>query len=197
MTELTLEEVKEFFSKTDFDFSTVAGWNEFKNERAIYGKGRDADGYHARDFTNYNVHTAQYFLRSSVTATIMVRPFAGSLSTPPGNLYVLYPNASWQDEVKSFFIGTGFGTQYFNLTIGGPTPNGEEYWGHIYFIALSSSERVKTVPGLKQATKILKSVGRGMAAMGVGYYLGAKIGNGPITWHGSMPQRVFAPNISE
>ncbi|MBL3587689.1 hypothetical protein JMM61_20465 [Rhodovulum sulfidophilum] len=45
-------------SKTDFDFSTVSGWDEFLNERRAGGTGPAADGLQLRDIKLYAVGTA-------------------------------------------------------------------------------------------------------------------------------------------
>jgi len=56
--EFTRGELDAFLSKSDFDFSSVGGWDEFFAERRIGGDGRDADGLYLRDIKNYAVGTA-------------------------------------------------------------------------------------------------------------------------------------------
>ncbi|NSX57009.1 hypothetical protein [Parasulfitobacter algicola] len=58
MVEFTKEELDAFLSKKEFDFETVAGRDEFFEERRIGGGGRDSDGFQLRDIKNYAVGVA-------------------------------------------------------------------------------------------------------------------------------------------
>ncbi|MFP7675712.1 hypothetical protein ACG74X_20450 [Marivita sp. S0852] len=77
MVDMTREDLDAFLSKTDFDFSQVADWQEYLAERAAGGTGRDADGIQLRDIKNYSVGVATVITRNSpVTARFSIRTFA-------------------------------------------------------------------------------------------------------------------------
>jgi len=192
-----IAQAEEFFSKEDFDFSTVSGWDEFLAERGANGAGRDADGWHDRDFTNYNVFQIQYHVVDQATGVIAVSPLPGGISVPSGNLYVLSRNQNWEPEVHVFFIGQGMGVQSFNFPVGGPTPNGQPYWGQVRFIAVPASLPAPGGASVNRMLRMLRGLGRGMSVVGSGYRLEARIGAGAWQIADVMPQRLFEPALEE
>ena len=140
MVNLTEEDLREFMSKDDFDFSTAEGWEEFLAERRLGGSGRDADGFHARDLKNYAVGVATVITRGqSQTARINVRTRGTGLALPPGNLFVYHPDANWNMAVTTFYVGPPGSSIDYPLEVGGPGDGRhEEYWGSLYYIVLKS-----------------------------------------------------------
>jgi hypothetical protein len=140
MVEVTREQLDEFMSKTDFDFSTVAGWREFLNERREGGAGRDADGFHARDIKNYPVGIATIITNGGpVNVKVNIRTMGSGLALPPGVLYVFHPDRSWKYKVSSFYVGPPGSSIDFSFQAGGAMTN-EPNWGTLYYIVVKSGE---------------------------------------------------------
>lgn len=141
MTAFTREDLDAFLSKTDFDFSTVSGWQEFFSERRVGGTGRDADGIQLRDIKNYAVGTASVFSQgSTVRAWINVRSLGTGLALAPGNIYVNYPDASGQRQVRSFYIGPPSSSADFYMEVGGGGSAEKPHWNTIYYIVIKAGD---------------------------------------------------------
>lgn len=149
------KDVEKFYGKQDFDFSTVAGWREFLNERAQYGgSGADADGIQRRDFKYYPVGCENVFTKGSpIDVTIYVRTPGGTYLIPQGNLYVMYPGPNFEYQVTVFNMG-GDGLDTSRSITVGALPDGKEAWGVIYYIFLKTDE----IPGLEELSGKAKDV---------------------------------------
>mgnify|MGYP000933794173 FL=1 len=209
MVELSREQFEAFMSKTDFDFSTPAGWDAFLAERSQGGTGRDADGLQLRDIKNYAVGTA--FVNTvgqPVRVDIHVRTMGSGLALPPGILYVYHPDASWKKKVTSFYVGPPSSSLDFQLQAGGGgTPTRPE-WGSLYYIVMKSGE----IPGRGMARRAaehalrdaFKSAGwfftRGFKMLSrgeAGYSVSVKVGANPVVRDSFMPQKIFSDEAQE
>ncbi|MDF1873685.1 hypothetical protein [Vannielia sp.] len=187
---------EEFFSKENFDFSTVAGWEEYLAERAVNGSGRDMDGLHARDLSNFQVYQTNFQATDTVTVRFLIEPLPGQRRIPAGNLYVYYPDSSWQRQARSFWIGPGSSLHY-TPEVGGPTPNGEEYWSDIKFIAFMGGKMRRPPPATRVLRALSKAMRRGISVMGTGYFMRVQVGNGPVQVASFMEQRIFSTETWE
>lgn len=209
MVDLTREQFEAFMSKTDFDFSTPAGWEEFMAERSVSGTGRDADGLQLRDVKNYAVGSA--FVNTTGEAArvhIQVRTLGSGLALPPGVLYIYHPDESWNMKVTSFYVGPPTSSLDFRMQVGGGgTPTRPE-WGSIYYIILKSGQipgrgaaRMAANRALREAfkqsgwffTRGFKMLTRGEA----GYSISVKVGSNSIVRDYFMPQKVFSEEAQE
>lgn len=137
----TREDLDAFLSKTDFDFSTVAGWEEFLAERRAGGTGRDADGIQLRDIKNYAVGTAMVISQGSpIRAWFNVRSLGSGLALAPGVLYVNYPDASDARKVQSFYIGPPGSSIDLFLQVGGAGSRASPHWDVLYYIVIKSGD---------------------------------------------------------
>ncbi|TWD47024.1 hypothetical protein FB480_11193 [Agrobacterium vitis] len=149
------KEVSTFYEKRDFDFSTVAGWREFLNERAQYGgSGADADGIQRRDFKYYAVGCENVFTKCApIEVIIYIRTPGGTYLIPQGNLYVMYPGPNFEYQVTVFNLG-GDGIDTSRSITVGALPDGKEAWGVIYYIFLKTDE----IPGRKELSDKAKDI---------------------------------------
>ncbi len=204
MVELTREQLDAFLSKTDFDFSSPAGWKEFLAERSQGGAGRDADGIQLRDIRNYAVGSA--FVSSTgqpVRVQFNIRTYGTGLALPPGMLYVYHPDAGWNYTVTSRYIGPpGSSIDLYLDVAGGGTPTRPD-WGSICYIVLKSGD----LPGqgaaetlgkraLNQALRGSGWLARGgfrMLSMGeAGYSVSVRVGGSEWVRDYFMPQEILS-----
>jgi hypothetical protein len=150
------KEVEKFYEKQDFDFSTVAGWEEFLDERAQYGgSGADADGIQRRDFKYYAVGCENVFTKGApIEVDIYIRTPGGVYELPWGNLYVMYPGPNFERKVAEFNIGGGGSISTKKSITVGALPDGKEAWGVIYYIFLKTDE----IPGQKELSDKAKDI---------------------------------------
>lgn len=209
MVELTREQFEAFMSKSDFDFSTPAGWQDFLAERSVGGTGRDADGLQLRDVKNYAVGTA--FLNTTgdpAPVHFQIRTLGTGLALPPGILYVYHPDASWKMKVTTYYVGPPTSSLDFRMQAGGGgTPTRPE-WGSIYYVILKSGEipgrgvaRTAANHALREAfkrsgwffTRGFKLLTRGEA----GYSVSVRVGSNEVVRDYFMPQKIFSEEAQE
>lgn len=200
------KDVRDFYSKDSFDFSTVDGWKEFLNERSVIGTGVDADGLQRRDFKYYIVKTAGL----NVTATpsqipIYVRTAGGSLVFPSGNLYVMHPSPGEGYKVSQFNLGPPSVEAVLHITVG--SESGDLEWGIIYYIYLltediplkdefakRAKEEVKEV--VKDARKLVKR-GFNLLSYGGASVMVRVVTDSNAPWDYILPQKTISDKSME
>ncbi|MCO6383054.1 MAG: hypothetical protein JXQ91_14285 [Vannielia sp.] len=202
MVEFTREELDAFLSKTDFDFSQTSDWEEFLAERRSGGAGRDADGIQLRDIKNYAVGTAPIFSTGNpVEARFDIRGL-GVNNMATGVLYIYYPDAGWNMQVESVFLGQTRHIRHSLDVGGGGTPT-RPIWGSLYYIAVKSGD----LPGqgaaealgrraLKEAVRSggwLLRRGFGLIARGgAGFDVTVRVGAGPEMRNTYLEQEILS-----
>ncbi len=203
MVEFTREDLDAFLSKTDFDFSQTADWEEFLEERRQGGAGRDADGIQLRDIKNYAVGTATVITRGgTVTARFNVRTLGSGLALPPGILYVYHNDSPGPKKVSSFYVGPPTSSATFELEVSSGGPDGEEGWGALYYVIIKSGnlpgQGLAEMAGKRALRQAIRSAGwltRGgfrLLSMGeAGYDVTVQVGYGAPT-RDFMPQEIIS-----
>ncbi|AUH65277.1 hypothetical protein [Paracoccus zhejiangensis] len=135
LTEQLQGAAKEYYSKSDYDFSTPEGWDEYLNDKVH--NPPTADGAHRRDFVYKPIGGMFAGINSTREIQLAVRGPVVGLPYPAGVLHVYYPNASYEMTVSSFFVGasrTGL-PSYFRVSAFGPTENDEIQVWMCYWLA--------------------------------------------------------------
>jgi hypothetical protein len=201
----TTEDLEAFLSKTDFDFSTVGGWEEFLSERRRGGSGRDADGVQLRDIKNYAVGTANIISTGSPdNVHINIRQSGTGLALAPAQLYVNFPDASGARQVREF--GLGGSTQAsadFFFDAGGGGTRFSPHWNVIYYIVI----KVGDLPGRglaeRHGRRVLEQAIKGGGWMlrrgfgllrygGASYDVTVKVGNLPPARNQFLDQEILS-----
>lgn len=177
---------EELATKTDFDFTSVLGWNEWENERLI-GNGRLSDGLQLRDGKHYAVFHADYFLQRPTVLTIRVQPLPGALEMPAGTVHVCGPGLRWKRTVWSRHLGNRLLNEY-QFAIGGAgydtraaICNGESFAGTVYILpAPAGSLATGAIPAWGKTLKgVKKAVSNANRVNPAGYTVTARYGKGP------------------
>lgn len=145
MADFTPEELDEFLSKTEFDFGTVAGWEEFLAERRLGGPGASADGPHLRDIKNYAVGVANVISSGTpIPVRVNIRQPGSGLALAPATMFVYYPDASGTRQVRRFMVGGGTAnSQDERFEVAGGGTQFSPWWDVIYYIVI----KVGDLPG--------------------------------------------------
>ncbi|MBC9247746.1 hypothetical protein H4P12_13775 [Paracoccus sp. 11-3] len=69
-----------------------------------------------------------------------VRSLGTGLALAPGNLYVNYPDASGQRQVRSFYVGPPSSSADFYIQVGGGGSAGKQHWDMIYYIVIKAGD---------------------------------------------------------
>jgi hypothetical protein len=204
MSELLPDQLEAFLSKQEFNFATVAGWEEFFAERRSGGAGRDADGVQLRDLKNFAVATAMVITSGSpAIASFWIRSLGTGLSLAPGVMYVYYKDAAHSPHVKTFYVGPPGSSMTVSMEVGGGGTQSSPDWGALYYIILKSGD----LPGQSVAESVAKRVvnnalkGAGWLARrgtrflmmgGAGYTVQVQVGNGAPQRDEFMPQEILS-----
>lgn len=135
LAEQLQDAAKEYYSKSDYSFSTPEGWQEYLDDKVI--NNPMADGVHGRDFVYKPI--GGMFVGTNDTREIQfaVRGPVVSMPYPAGVLHVYYPDQSFEKTVSSFFIPsspTG-APSYHRIQAYGPTKNNETHIWMCYWLA--------------------------------------------------------------
>jgi hypothetical protein len=204
------EELDAFLSKTDFDFSTVEGWEEFFAERRRGGNARDADGIQIRDLKNYAVGTANIISSGSPSdVRINIRQPGSGLALAPGVIYINYPDASGARQVIVEPVGMGRqDSQNIEFQAGGGGTDFSPHWDALYYIVIKSEDLpgqgvAKTVAG-QVLNRALKGAGwlsrRGFQMIRMGgssYDVVVNVGTLPPVRNQFMEQEVLSEEALE
>lgn len=204
------EELAAFLSKTDFDFSTVEGWEEYFAERRRGGAGRDADGIQIRDLKNYAVGTANIISSGPPSdVNIHIRQPGSGLALAPGVIYINYPDAAGNRQVSQEFIGgNSSSSRRLSFQAGGGGTDFSPHWDALYYIVIKSENLpgqgvAKTAAG-QVLNRALKGAGwlsrRGFQMIRMGgssYDVTVNVGSLPPVRNQFMDQEVLSEEALE